>query len=75
MAQLKWTPVLSLSLCVFGTGLEAQAQSRADQIQAERIAKEHGFERMAVISAVGTRGYYLERGFERGEYYLVKQLR
>jgi elongator complex protein 3 len=40
--------------------------------QAERIAKENGFRRMAVISAVGTRGYYLERGFERGELYLVK---
>jgi len=42
--------------------------------EAERIAKEHGFERMAVISAVGTRKYYLGRGFERGEYYLVKKL-
>jgi len=29
---------------------------------------------MAVISAVGTREYYLERGFERGELYLVKNL-
>jgi histone acetyltransferase (RNA polymerase elongator complex component) len=29
---------------------------------------------MAVISAVGTRGYYLERGYERGDYYLVKGL-
>ncbi|HKJ37349.1 MAG TPA: GNAT family N-acetyltransferase, partial [Anaerolineales bacterium] len=43
--------------------------------EAERIAKEKGFERMAVISAVGTRKYYLGRGFERGEYYLVKRLR
>jgi elongator complex protein 3 len=42
--------------------------------EAERIAKENGFERMAVISAIGTRGYYLGRGFERGEYYLVKNL-
>ena len=42
--------------------------------EAERIAQEKGFERMAVISAVGTRGYYLGRGFERGEYYLVKKL-
>jgi histone acetyltransferase (RNA polymerase elongator complex component) len=29
---------------------------------------------MAVISAVGTRMYYLERGYERGELYLVKKL-
>jgi len=42
--------------------------------EAERIAKENGFKRMAVISAVGTRGYYLGRGFERGEYYLVKKV-
>jgi elongator complex protein 3 len=42
--------------------------------EAERIAKAKGFERMAVISAVGTRGYYLRRGFERGELYLTKKL-
>lgn len=42
--------------------------------EAELIAKEKGFARMAVISAVGTRKYYLGRGFERGEYYLVKKL-
>ena len=42
--------------------------------EAERVAKANGFERMAVISAVGTRGYYLERGFERGELYLTKML-
>lgn len=42
--------------------------------EAERIARENGFARMAVISAVGTRQYYLARGFERGEYYLVKKI-
>lgn len=42
--------------------------------EAERISKENGFIRLAVISAVGTRRYYLERGFTRGEYYLVKSL-
>jgi elongator complex protein 3 len=42
--------------------------------EAERIARTSGFKRMAVISAVGTRGYYLERGFERGELYLTKTL-
>jgi elongator complex protein 3 len=40
----------------------------------ERIAKEKGFYRLAVISAVGTRRYYLDRGFERGELYLSKEL-
>jgi len=42
--------------------------------EAEAIARGRGFRRMAVISAVGTRGYYLERGFARGELYLVKSL-
>ncbi|GAB4468172.1 MAG: tRNA uridine(34) 5-carboxymethylaminomethyl modification radical SAM/GNAT enzyme Elp3 [Anaerolineales bacterium] len=43
--------------------------------EAEQVAKAHGFERMAVIAAVGTRRYYLSRGFERGELYLVKKVR
>ncbi len=42
--------------------------------EAESVAKANGFKQMAVISAVGTRGYYLERGFERGELYLTKTL-
>ena len=42
--------------------------------EADRVAFARGFRRMAVISAVGTRGYYLERGFERGAHYLVKSL-
>ncbi len=42
--------------------------------EAERIARESGFHRMAVISAVGTRRYYRDRGFERGDLYLVKKL-
>jgi len=42
--------------------------------EADRIAQKKGYRRMAVIAAVGTRQYYLERGFERGERYLVKAL-
>jgi elongator complex protein 3 len=42
--------------------------------EADRIARVKGYRRMAVIAAVGTRQYYLERGFERGELYLVKNL-
>jgi elongator complex protein 3 len=42
--------------------------------QAEKIAKKQGFPRLAVISAVGTRRYYLDRGYQRGRYYLVKDL-
>ena len=42
--------------------------------EASRIAREHGFPRLAVIAAVGTRLYYEKRGFERGINYLVKDL-
>jgi elongator complex protein 3 len=42
--------------------------------RAEQIALQNGFHRLAVISAVGTRHYYLDRGFERGSCYLVKPL-
>ncbi len=42
--------------------------------EAEHVAWTNRFKRMAVISAVGTRGYYLSRGFERGELYLTKKI-
>ena len=42
--------------------------------RAEFIAREQGFGRLVVIAAVGTRRYYLRRGFKRGALYLVKDL-
>ncbi len=33
--------------------------------QAEAIARQHGFHRLAVIAAIGTRQYYISRGFKR----------
>ncbi len=50
-------------------GLGTRLLEKADQ-----IAWERGFSRMAVISAIGTRVYYLNRGFERGDLYLIKDL-
>ncbi|MDY6873901.1 MAG: tRNA uridine(34) 5-carboxymethylaminomethyl modification radical SAM/GNAT enzyme Elp3 [Chloroflexota bacterium] len=41
---------------------------------AEGLAREQGFGRLAVIAAVGTRGYYAGRGFELGEHYMVKEI-
>jgi elongator complex protein 3 len=41
---------------------------------AEEVARANGYRRLAVIAAVGTRNYYLDRGFERGALYLVKNL-
>lgn len=43
--------------------------------EAEKIAKQKNFHKLAVIAAVGTRPYYLDRGFERGQYYLVKEIK
>ncbi|MCS6908482.1 MAG: tRNA uridine(34) 5-carboxymethylaminomethyl modification radical SAM/GNAT enzyme Elp3 [Anaerolineales bacterium] len=69
---------------VYGQSLElGQAQPGAAQHRglgtrllrwAERLARERGYPRLAVISAVGTRQYYLQRGFRRGELYLIKDL-
>jgi elongator complex protein 3 len=42
--------------------------------RAEEIAHTHGFHRLAVISAIGTRRYYIERGFDRGDLYMVKDI-
>jgi elongator complex protein 3 len=42
--------------------------------EAEQIAREHGFSRLAVIAAVGTRAYYAGRGFRMGALYMVKDL-
>jgi elongator complex protein 3 len=38
------------------------------------IARAKGFKRLAVIAAVGTRMYYEERGFVRGDLYMVKDI-
>ncbi|MGB4596126.1 MAG: tRNA uridine(34) 5-carboxymethylaminomethyl modification radical SAM/GNAT enzyme Elp3 [Anaerolineaceae bacterium] len=69
---------------VFGQSLEVGVeQSGAAQHvglgrslieKAESIANQHGFERIAVISAVGTRAYYAARGFDEGNLYMVKQI-
>lgn len=39
---------------------------------AEKVSSEHGFRRLAVISAIGTRCYYQSRGFEQENLYMVK---
>jgi elongator complex protein 3 len=42
--------------------------------RAEKLASEKGYQKIAVISAIGTRRYYLDRGYQRGGLYLVKEL-
>lgn len=41
---------------------------------AERIARTHGYERLAVIAAVGTREYYRRAGFELCGSYMLRTL-
>jgi elongator complex protein 3 len=41
----------------------------------EDLAREAGFPRMAVISALGTRGYYAKLGYHLGDSYMLKDLR
>jgi ELP3 family radical SAM enzyme/protein acetyltransferase len=41
---------------------------------AEIIAKEHNFNKMAVISGVGVRDYYRKRGYKDGFYFLIKDI-
>ena len=39
-----------------------------------QIARDAGFKRIAVISAIGTREYYRKHGFELGELYMARSL-
>jgi elongator complex protein 3 len=51
------------------SGLGTQLIERATEIAGER-----GYQRLAVISAVGTRAYYRKRGFSDGTLYQFRAL-
>ncbi len=61
-----------------GSDSEGEAQHRGLGRRlierAEAIAHTNGYERLAVISAIGTRGYYRQRGFEPAGLYMVKTI-
>jgi elongator complex protein 3 len=42
--------------------------------RAEKMAKDQGYRRMAIIAALGTREYYAKLGYQLGETYMVKEL-
>ena len=42
--------------------------------EAERIAKENGYKRLAVISGVGVREYYKKLGYKLEGPYMIKSL-
>lgn len=64
---------LAVGAAKTGSPQHAGLGSRLLQHAAE-IARREGFSKLAVISAVGTRQYYLDRGFERGDFYLLRGL-
>ncbi len=43
-------------------------------VEAERLAAAGGYRRLAVIAALGTRGYYRRFGYQLGESYMLKPL-
>ncbi len=69
---------------IYGPALEIGAASQGEaqhaglgaQLieQAAGLAREAGFRRLAVISAIGTREYYRKQGFELGELYMTRSL-
>ncbi len=69
---------------VYGPALVVGADSRGEAqhvgvgsrlIQAARtLARDQGFDRLAVIAATGTRDYYRRLGFELGDLYMHTDL-
>jgi len=55
---------------------ESQHQGLGKQLisQAEQIAKKSGYKKIAVISALGTRGYYRSLGYDLEGLYMTKKL-
>ena len=61
-------------------GVESEGQAQHAGLgtrlieRAAEIARQAGFNRLAVIASTGTRDYYRARGFELGELYMMKDL-
>lgn len=56
------------------TGSQHKGLGKALMKEAERIAREHGFKKIAVISGVGVRGYYRKLGYKKSGTYMIKKL-
>jgi elongator complex protein 3 len=70
---------------VYGPVVEIGREGQSGQAQhsglgtklieaAESLTRAAGYQRLAVISAIGTREYYRKHGFELGELYMLKAL-
>ncbi len=82
--ELKENTAIVRELKVFGAALPLSVRSgfsfqhrgigRMLMEKAEEIARGDGYEKLAVISAIGTREYYRKLGYERRGAYMVKEL-
>src|SRR3989339_584699 len=61
---------------VGATGTQSQHVGFGKQllVEAERIAREAGYEKVAIIAGIGVREYYRKRGYELEGTYMVKYL-
>jgi elongator complex protein 3 len=66
-------PALELGARRDGTAQHAGLGTRLIQ-EAKHMARQEGYDRLAVIAAVGTRPYYRERGFRRDKLYMVSEV-
>ncbi len=66
-------PALEIGAASAGEAQHAGLGARLIQ-EAERIAREAGHKRLAVIAAIGTRAYYRKHGFALGELYMAKSI-
>ena len=76
-AMIREVHVYGLALGIGATGKgRAQHAGLGTRLieRAVQIAAEHGYERLAVISSVGTRAYYRKRGFVDGALYQIRVL-
>jgi elongator complex protein 3 len=65
-------PALELGDRMAGAAQHAGLGGRLIE-EARHTAREEGYDRLAVIAAVGTRPYYRRRGFDLGELYMIAQ--
>mgnify|MGYP001208049807 CR=1 FL=1 len=74
--QVKSLEVLNYESRIMNYGKESQHRGLGKRLmtKAEVIAKERGYGKMAVISAIGTREYYKALGYEQEGTYMTKLL-
>ena len=82
--ELKDNVAIVRELKVFGTALPLSVRSKLSfqhrgygrmlMEKAEEIAISHGYKKLAVISAVGTREYYRKLGYERDGAYMSRKI-